>query len=273
MDQNLPDSRSIVNPPSKLNTLFTQVGRVGRKTSWQIYFAPSVSYRKLVGQASKYSFPYSGFPYSANFGFAQDVNDAVRHRPAPGMELGTALLYPLSRKMRVKAGLQFNFNSYQVEAYSYVPEIAPFGSNGPGSFANTVNTTAYYRNFNGFDRTMLKNSRFMIALPLGLEFTLLGNDRIKFNVASTIQPTYVINNEAYLVSTNLKNYAQEPSLYRKWNVNAGAEAFLSVNTGSYSWVIGPQFRYQILSSYKNKYPIKEHLVDYGFKIGVNKRLR
>jgi hypothetical protein len=113
----------------------------------------------------------------------------------------------------------------------------------------------------------------MISIPLGLELTLLGNDRIKFNVASTIQPTYVINNEAYLVSTNLKNYAQEPSLYRKWNVNAGAEAFVSVNTGSYSWVIGPQFRYQIMSSYKNKYPIKEHLVDYGFKIGVNKRLK
>jgi hypothetical protein len=261
------------NSPSKLNTIISQVSRVGRKSSWQMYFSPTVSYRRLVGQASKYIYPYSGFPYSANYGFAKDVNEAVRHRPAVGMELGTALLYPLNRNLRVKAGLQFNFNSYQIEAYSYVPELASFGSNGPGSYANAVSTTAYYRNFNGFDRTMLKNSHFMISIPLGLELTLLGNDRIKFNVASTIQPTYVINNEAYLVSTNLKNYAQEPSLYRKWNVNAGAEAFVSVNTGSYSWVIGPQFRYQIMSSYKNKYPIKEHLVDYGFKIGVNKRLK
>jgi hypothetical protein len=120
---------------------------------------------------------------------------------------------------------------------------------------------------------MLKNARFMISVPLGFEVTLAGNDRVKFNVASTIQPTYVINNQAYLVSTNLKNYAQEPSLYRKWNVNAGAEAFLSMNTGSFNWVIGPQFRYQILSSYKDKYPIKEHLMDLGFKVGVNKRLR
>jgi hypothetical protein len=189
------------------------------------------------------------------------------------MEIGTALLYPLNRNIRLKAGLQFNYNAYQVEAYSYVPEIAPFGSNGPGTFANTVNTTAYYRNFNGFDRTMLKNAHFMVSMPLGFEITVVGNDRVKFNVASTIQPTYVINNQAYLVSTNLKNYAQEPSLYRKWNVNAGAEAFLSMNTGSFNWVIGPQFRYQILSSYKDKYPIKEHLLDLGFKVGVNKRLR
>jgi hypothetical protein len=262
-----------MNPPSRLDAIIASVGKVSRKTRWQLYFAPSVSYRMLDGKASKYVFPYNSFAYSAGYGFAQDVNDAVRHRPALGIEFGTALLYPLNRNLRVKAGLQLNYNSYQVEAYSYVPEIAPFGSNGPGSFANTVNTMSYYRNYNGFDKTMLKNAHMMIALPLGVELTLIGNDRVKFNVASTIQPTYVINNEAYLISTNLKNYAQEPSLYRKWNVNAGAEAFLSINTGTYSWVVGPQFRYQILSSYKNKYPIQEHLMDFGFKIGVNKTIR
>jgi hypothetical protein len=259
--------------PSRLEAIIAGVSKVSRKTRWQIYFAPSVSYRRLEGQASKYVFPYNSFAYSANYGFARDVNDAVRHRPAMGMEFGTALLYPLSRNLRVKAGLQLNYNAYQVEAYSYVPEIAPFGSNGPGSFANSVNTTAYYRNFNGFDKTMLKNAHMMISVPLGIEVSLIGNSRVKFNVASTIQPTYVINNEAYLISTNLKNYAQEPSLYRKWNVHAGAEAFLSINTGSFSWVLGPQFRYQILSSYKEKYPIREHLMDFGFKIGVNKTIR
>lgn len=262
-----------LNPPSKLDEIIATVSKVSRKTRWQLYFTPSVSYRKLDGKASKYVFPYNSFAYSTSYGFAQDVNDAVRHRPAIGMEFGTALLYPLNRNLRVKAGLQLNYNSYQVEAYSYVPEIAPFGSNGPGSFANSVNTMSYYRNFNGFDKTMLKNAHMMIALPLGVELTVVGNNRVKFNVASTIQPTYVINNEAYLISTNLKNYAQEPSLYRKWNVNAGAEAFLSINTGTYSWVVGPQFRYQILSSYKNKYPIQEHLMDFGFKIGVNKTIR
>jgi hypothetical protein len=259
--------------PSKLDQFIAQIGRVGRKTMWQMYVSPSVSYRKLDGQASKYTYPYNGFPYSANYGFPRDVKDAVRHRPMIGMEVGTSLLYPLNKHFRIKAGFQFNYNAYQVEAYSYVPELASFGSNGPGTFANTVNTTAYYRNFSGFDKAMLKNARFMISVPLGFEVTLAGNDRVKFNVASTIQPTYVINNQAYLVSTNLKNYAQEPSLYRKWNVNAGAEAFLSMNTGSFNWVIGPQFRYQILSSYKDKYPIKEHLMDLGFKVGVNKRLR
>jgi hypothetical protein len=258
---------------NKIDQLLNEISKVKKKTSWQLYFSPMVSYRKLTGQASKSNYSYSGFAYSANLGFPTDVNDAVTHKPSIGFELGTAFIYPISKGFRVKAGLQFNFNNYQVEAYSYIPEIAPYGANGPGNFAQPINTVSYYRNFSGFDRTWLKNSHFMISLPLGIELKVVGNSRISFNVASTIQPTYIINNQSFMVSTNLKNYAEEPSLYRKWNVNTGAEAFLSLNTGSVNWVIGPQFRYQILSSYKDKYPIKENLLDYGFKVGVNKTIK
>jgi hypothetical protein len=259
------------NPISAtIETIITGIGKVKKKTSWQMYMSPTVSYRKLVGQASKSNYSYSGFAYSANLGFPTDVNDAVTHKPSVGIELGTAFLFPVSKNFRLKAGLQLNLNNYQVEAYSYIPEIAPFGA---GNFTQPINTVSYYRNFNGFDRTWLKNSHFMISVPLGVELTVIGNKRVAFNIASTIQPTYVINNQAYLVSTNLKNYAQEPSLYRKWNLNAGGEAFMSINTGSVKWVVGPQIRYQILSSYKEKYPIKEHLIDYGFKIGVTKIIK
>jgi hypothetical protein len=260
-----------VNPiGNTLEIIITGIGKVKKKTSWQMYVSPTVSYRKLVGHASKSNYSYSGFAYSANLGFPTDVNDAVTHKPSVGIELGTAFIYPVSKKFRIKAGLQFNLNNYQVEAYSYIPEIAPFGA---GNFTQPINTVSYYRNFNGFDQTWLKNSHFMVSVPLGVELTVVGNKRVAFNIASTIQPTYVINNDAYLVSTNLKNYAQEPSLYRKWNVHAGGEAFMSINTGTVNWVVGPQVRYQILSSYKEKYPIKEHLIDFGFKIGVTKTLK
>jgi hypothetical protein len=260
-----------VNPiSSTLEIIITGIGKVKKKTSWQMYVAPTVSYRKLVGNASKSNYSYSGFAYSANLGFPSDVNDAVTHKPSAGIELGTAFIYPVAKNFRIKAGLQFNLNNYQVEAYSYIPEIAPYGA---GNFTQPINTVSYYRNFNGFDKTWLRNSHFMVSVPLGVELTVIGNKRVAFNIASTIQPTYVINNNAYLVSTNLKNYAQEPSLYRKWNVHAGGEAFMSINTGSVNWVVGPQVRYQILSSYKEKYPIKEHLIDFGFKIGVTKTLK
>jgi hypothetical protein len=259
------------NPISNtLEIIITGIGKAKKKTSWQMYVSPTVSYRRLIGHASKSNYSYSGFAYSANLGFPSDVNDAVTHKPAVGIEIGTAFIYPVAKNFRIKAGLQFNLNNYQVEAYSYIPEIAPYGA---GNFTQPINTVSYYRNFNGFDKTWLKNSHFMVSIPLGVELTVIGNKRVAFNLASTIQPTYVINNDAYLVSTNLKNYAQEPSLYRKWNVHAGGEAFMSINSGSVRWVVGPQIRYQILSSYKEKYPIKEHLIDFGFKIGVTKTLK
>lgn len=258
---------------SKSAQFLDQLGRIGKKSGIQLYISPTVSYRKLIGQASRSSFSYNGFPYSANFGFPSDVNDAVTHKPAIGIELGSALTYPLGRHFRVKAGLQFNLNNYDIEAYSYVPEITSLSAGGPSGFSQPISAVSYYRNFSGYSRTWLRNSHFMVSMPLGIEMNLFASKRVSFNVASTIQPTYVINNRSYLISTNLKNYAQEPSLYRKWNVNAGAEAYLSVNTGSYKWIMGPQFRYQIMSSYKDKYPIREHLVDYGFKVGIQKTLK
>jgi hypothetical protein len=243
------------------------------KWDWQLYLSPTVSYRKLSGSASKVPYSYSGIAYSANFGYPSDVNDAVTHTPSIGMELGTAMVYNISSNFRFKAGIQFNYNQYQVKAYSYIPELAPYGLNPNGFIASPLTVVSHYRNFDGYTPAWLKNEHFMVSMPLGLEIGILGNEKVQFSIAGSLQPTYMLNNKAFLISTNLKNYAEESSLYRKWNINTAVETFLSVNTGTVKWVVGPQFRYQLLSSYKHKYPIQEHLLDYGIKVGVNKTLK
>jgi len=274
--QSKADKEKAMRPSAKTSVtanVLNTIGRIGRRTGLQLYVAPSFSYRRLVGQASKTSYPYSGFPYSANYGFPTNVNDAVVHKPGVGLEIGSALTHNISRKLRLKAGLQFNFNNYDIEAYTYMPELAPMSAARTAGLGSSINALSYYRNSSGFDRTWLRNSHLMVSIPVGFEASLFGNRRVRFNVASTIQPTYVLNNKSYMISTNLKNYAQEPALYRNWNLNAGAEAYLSVDAGTYRWVVGPQIRYQLLSSYKEDYPIREHLVDYGFKIGIQKTLK
>jgi hypothetical protein len=244
-----------------------------KATALQLYFSPSISYRRLVGHATQSNYVYTGLPYSANLGFPTDVNKAVTHKPSVGMELGAAFAYPLSRNLRFKAGLQFNLNNYDIEAYSYTPELAPLTSAASPGYSRPINTVSYYRNFFGFSRTWLRNSHFMVSTPIGLELSVPTGKRMSLNLASTLQPTYTLRSNSYLISTNLKNYAQEPSLYRNWNLNAGAEAYLSVSKGSYKWIMGPQIRYQILSSYKDNYPISENLIDYGVKIGIQKTLK
>ena len=256
---------------SAADRFLQSLGSIRRRTNLQVYLTPSVSYRNLIGQATRSNYTFSnGYSPNAGFGAPTDVNDAVTHRPGIGLEAGATVQYTLTRSLRVKTGLQFNLTNYDIEAYSYAPEMAPLSAARGGG--TTIQSLSYFRNATGFSRTWLRNSHFMVSMPVGLEYTVASNRKLSFTVASTLQPTYMLRNRSYLISTNLKNYAEEPSLYRKWNLNAGAEAYLSMNSGSYRWVMGPQIRYQLLSSYKQDYPIQEHLVDFGFKIGVQKTI-
>lgn len=235
------------------------------KFGWQFYVSPTTSYRKLSGK---------GLPYYTNAGnnmssvFARtNVENSVTHKPSLGFEMGGAITYAATENIRLKLGLQFNVNRYEVQAFHSVPEVAPMtSSNGSGS----INVVSTYRNYSGFSKTWLKNQHILMSFPIGAEWTLLGNDKIQFNIAGTIQPTIVVNNQAYMISANMANYAKAPSLYKEFNMAAGAEAFLSIKGKSLRYNIGPQFRYQLFSSYKKPYPISEHLTDYGIKLSIGR---
>lgn len=259
---------------STYETVVAQAKKISKKASWQLYATPTVSYRKLTGQASSASYQYSTFSYSTNSVFARDVNDAVRHKPGIGMEIGTSMLYPLTKKLTLKTGLQLNYNHYQIEAYRGVPEIANYGMNNVGYGGRIpISTISYYRNADGYRPATLRNEHYMISMPIGLDLIIAGNKKSNFSIASSIQPTYVFANYSYLISSNLKNYAKEPSLNKRWNINSSFEANVNIQQGDYTWSFGPQFRYQMMSSFKNKYPIKENLIDMGLKLGVTRTIR
>jgi hypothetical protein len=61
-------------------------------------------------------------------------------------------------------------------------------------------------------------------------------------------------------------------MLNRFNVNAGFETYLSFKTNGYTWQIGPQFRSQIFSTNNKVYSVEERLMNYGFKIGLTKRL-
>lgn len=235
------------------------------KLGWQLYISPTTSYRKLSG---------SGLPYYTNAGNnmryifpANSVEKSVTHKPSLGFEMGGALTYAVGKNFRLKTGIQFNVNRYEVQAFHAVPEVTSMTRNAGADHITAVST---YRNYSGFSKTWLKNQHILMSLPLGAEWSLFGNDNIQFNIAGTIQPTLVVNNQAYMISANMTNYAKAPALYREFNVAAGAEAFLSIKGKSLRYNIGPQFRYQLFSSYKKPYPISEHLTDYGLKLSIGR---
>ncbi len=240
------------------------------RLGWQLYFSPTKSYRRLSGNVNKNAlYSIANAAYSTNS--PTDLKSAVSQTPAVGMELGTAMIYKVGKRIRIKGGLQFNYSQYNINAFDYSAEIAPLSAAGIGH--TEINAVSFHRNFNGFSKALLKNEHFMISVPLGAEMSVVGNKVVQFNVAATIQPGFMLNNQAYLLSTNLTNYAKVPSLYRDFNINSSLEAFLTVQLGSIKWSVGPQLRYQLLSTYKKSYPFSEHLLDYGIKLGMTKTIK
>ncbi|MBI5857794.1 MAG: hypothetical protein HZB42_09085 [Sphingobacteriales bacterium] len=239
----------------------------GKKLSWEVYFSPNITYRKLAenkafinsAQASNNQLNY----YTA----IADINSLVTHKPDLGIQLGFNAGYPLTRSIKILAGLQFNVSKYDILAYTYSSEVATIALN-TGTGLNSVSTFTNYRNFDGNNAGWLSNLYFSASVPVGVELKLNNSPKTQIGVAATIQPTYVLGDRVYLLSTDYKNYVEVPSLTRRWNLSGGFEAFARYNTGKIQWKIGPQFRYQMLSSFKQSYPVREHLYDFGVKLGV-----
>ncbi len=244
-----------------------------KRISWQLAFSPTVNYRKLTGSNNaKLLSQAQNIPLALQID--GDLERLVNHKPALGFELGTHGLIHLNNRITFKGGIQFNYSKYDITAFRAPSELATIALNSQlGTAPNSLLSYTNIRNFGGSSVEVLKNQYYQLSLPVGFEVRIFGNEKLQFNIASTVQPTYLINRNTYLITTDYKNYTKAPSLVRRWNVNAGAEAFISYNRGNVKWQLGPQFRYQLLSSYQNEYPIKEYLMEYGIKVGITKTIR
>ncbi len=242
--------------------------------TWQVYVAPTVNYRQLSGiDYNRIKPTVQNVPIALiHFG---DINDFVDHTPAVGYEIGGSMMYKLTRNLSFKAGLQFNYSRYIIKAFtSNTQQLATITFNSYyGYVADSITRLTNVGNFGGKSRADLQNRYYQLSAPIGLEMRVIGNGRLQFHVAGTIQPTYLLNRNSYLLTNDYMNYTKEPSLFRKWNVNGGVEAFVSYDLGGLRWQIGPQFRYQFLSTYTDKYPFKENLMEYGIRIGISKIIR
>jgi hypothetical protein len=224
----------------------------------QYYITPSSSYRVLV---SENRYWLGNLPL-------QDVENVVNHKSSLGAEAGAATLVPITKNVRFKAGLQFNYTKYTVEAYTKIPEYTSIQVNN----TNIVRRTSLANN-SGYRITEVANKTLQLALPVGIEVTMAGSSRFQWNIAGTIQPAYLIKASGYLITDDYKSYIKAPDLLSNMNLNTAFETFFRWNAGKFDVQAGPQIRYQLFSNTEKGYPVREHLVDYGFKIGIIKALR
>ena len=230
------------------------------KVGLQFFFTPTVSYRRLSENKA--------FTRTSGNSFQQgvyNINNAVTHKPDFGFQVGLLAKYPISNKIKLRGGLQFNVNRYDIKTFNSSYQVATIQFRDD----QTLNAVTSYNNFSGYKSDWLENFYFQVAVPIGMEMKVSGNEKTQLGVAATIQPTYLLGDKAYLISKDYKNYMEVPWLVRNWNMNAGFETFVSYSTGKVRWQVGPQVRYQLLSTYAKKYPVKEHLFDFGLKVGVS----
>ena len=239
------------------------------KLNLQFYFSPTISYRRLADNKHLSHFSQRNIPLASNY---LNIDKFVDHNPSIGAEIGSNILLKAGRNFTLKSGLQLNYSRYSIKAYKFYTEKASIALNTIGRIADTLSSYTSFRNFSGYSPENLQNQYLQVSVPIGAEVKLFGNKRLQLNIAGTIQPTYLLLSDTYLLSSDYVNYAREPSLMRKWNVHTSLETFVSYKVGGIRWQVGPQFRYQLLSSYDDRYPIKEYLREYGFKFGVSKTL-
>ncbi len=256
----------IENNFSSYNSL-VKLPKHKKKSEISYYVTPSIGYR-ISQQEDKFktnSPSTSTAAITSNYG-TDDV--ALEDKTAFNFEFGSAVTKSVSKKIKLQAGIQINYTNYISKATSL---------NHPTQ--NVVaqrNVSASYKNMDYASapgNVSLNKSTLQISVPLGITHTILGNENIKWNVGASIQPALVIAGSGYVLSADKKYYVSEKDLLNRFNVSASAETFLSIKAANgIKLNVGPQFRYQITSTYKKTYNYSENLYNIGLKIGITTSL-
>jgi len=249
-----------------LNNKPPRRGKWKGRLAIELYTTPAINYRKLStdtkGSASAF----------AN----SDVNNAVSHRPGLGIEAGIGLSYAFAKKLRLKAGIQFNSTSYGIDAdktnHPILTSLLLNDLNTGYSYPNTRTSTLAnpYYNSTALQPVTVHNTTYQVSIPIGIAYKLASVNKLEWFAGASIQPSYIFDGNAYLLSSDMKDYVSEPSLMRNWNLNTGFETYINYKFAGFTLQVGPQARYQLFSTYKKRYTLIEKPYAVGLKIGIVK---
>lgn len=242
----------------------------GRLSS-EIYFTPGAAFRKMTPNTD-YALAYASITNNITSPGNNAGLDQLNYNPGLTFEAGAGVSYAIAKNIRLKTGIQFNFNNYSIN----VAEI-----NHPvltTLLLTDISTGSTYQegrrsslaNLPGYNKQRVHNQSSQISLPVGVAVKLKSTPRIDWYAGAAIQPTYVIGGKANLISFDHKNYVSDPGMIRSWNLNSSVETYIHYKLDGFTLQAGPQLRYQMMSTYSKKYTYSESLYNIGMKIGLVK---
>ena len=243
-----------------------------KNASLQFYITPSVGYRAWFKNKDIKLNQNNAALIAVNP--TNTVEEDVNQNAAYNMEVGLALNYKVSKKIAVKLGVQFNNTNYVINAGQlfHPTQTTLLLENSNTGISTLEPHTSYYSNRQApGNEKRLFNKTTQFSLPVGLDYEIGRKRNITWYAGASIQPTYVAAGEANVLSADARNYVKMPSLLRTWNANTSLETFVSIETkAGFSVNVGPQFRYQLLSTYDNDYNYSEKLYNIGIKLGITR---
>ena len=236
------------------------------RLSYQFYATPAVNYRKLTTKSKGSATPFA----------SADINEVISQKPGLGIETGLGFSYTVAKNLQIKAGLQFNYTNYNIDAdKTNHPIITTILMNDPatGYSYSAVRTSTISNNYSAsaLQPVTLHNRTYQISFPVGFAYKLSSETNVDWFAGATIQPTYVFGGNAHLISSDLKSYVSDPSSIRTWNLNLGFETYMNFKlNGAYNLQVGPQVRYQVYSTYRKNVALIEKPYAVGLKFGLTK---
>lgn len=234
-----------------------------KKLKWEFTFMPIISDVKFMGaNLNKVNSTVVNTPVSKH-----DMNIAKRL----GFITGANVFYPLSRKVSLTSGVHLIYTGYDIFSEVVQPNTTSLTFKDSKGQLFSKYYVSYYANDKRNNNTSITNYNWQLSVPVGAEWEVVSGGKVKISLLSTIEPFMVLGNKAYLLSGDASSYVTDPDLVRKFNLSGNIGGMLHFTGQTTNWKVGPNFRYQILSTYNDIYPVKEHFINYGIQVGVSKK--
>ncbi len=239
------------------------------KISWVYYAAPFISSVTFSGSTIKEN-TNSNLSSSPLPQVTQKDMKVIRNA-AFGFEAGVQMNYSFAPKLQLTTGAHITRSGYNIVSNLVHPTLATL------TLKNPSNGDVYSRSFvthygdgTGISTVTLRNYSYQASIPVGVQYLMWDMGKFQVNLAGSFEPSLIFKADAYILAADGKNYVNVPDLLRKWNFSSNFAPFISFKSNKLKWNIGPNIRYQWLSTYQNNYTVKEHLIDYGLRVGISK---
>ena len=256
----------VENQTGNANAALHKRRKKNKNIEWTFYAAPLISNATFRGKGIEA--PVNIYQPIVIYQTPSD-NGMIYHAKL-SFETGAKMTYSLSKKLKLVTGVNLNYFNYEIISNLLHPTYATLMFQDQSGLEYSKNYITYYGNGQSLNQVALTNYNLQVSIPVGLQYQIWGNKKIQINIESTVGPSLVLKSNEYIISADKRYYVNDPSLMRKINLGGNFGTFITFSARKVKWHIGPDIHYQLLSTYKNYYPIKEHLIDYGIRIGISK---